>query len=995
MHKTLTLLLCGVALSALAVNPVRQSFKPHAIHRVSDRSDRSDQSDLFYLRPTEEEFNRCKVIDANGDGQTIEYYYTVSAAGPVFDWPIYYVKGTSGKDADEWFITEGFEITDADQLYQLSIDARAGATGVSESFQLCIGSEPTVEAMSVVIDQPMVVPTDFTTYTGALSVPEPGTYYIGVHVNSPASAWRIMLRDIRVTTSSATAMAPAAPTAITATPDPKGLMQATVEFDFPATAMNGSALPEDEVISVKVASPAEEKTLEGKAGEHASVTLACESGENLITLTPSTSGGTGAEARVTVRVGYDIPANPVVTTTTSNDNYTLTLTWPPVTKGIQNGLIDPAEITYNVYQYVYQDEYYGWVAAAEGLTQCTFTYKATSDTQSLYEFIVTAKNSAGESEGDIHSLGNDRLGALYTLPYTDDYTTGGISHSGYLLGSPEAEEEVQWALQSAETVVEGTGTDAALIGASSTTESTTGHLSLPKIKGNGVSNVILATDAFICPSTPDVKFLMVGSDGSRTEIGSLQASSESGWQDLTFAIPDAVMALPWCYPMIEVQYASADQFMMLHNVDIRVQQQKDLAIKEVAVCTVRLGEPATVTATLKNNGYTTLQSPSLQGTVNCDGKAIALLNFTGATAELLSGATCSLTAQFTVSQSDYVGKQLTIKVQTTEADNDASNNSATTTATVQGVAGPIVSDLTGIENDAKTGVLLSWSNPITERVTDSFEFLTHGDYGAQLRQWSNIDFDGQQNYGIADVVFPSQGVAKAWQAIDGTQIASTYYSAHSGNSFLIAFSVEGGQSDDWLISEELKGDDGISFWLSAISSEFTETLEVLASTTDTDFDSFQLVQTIEKGSYGWEQYDIDLPAGTRYVALHYASNDQFGLMLDDVTYTPATPEYEFDSFCLYRNGEKIASDFTFTSLEDIHEGYRTNRYNVSVLAKKAGETREYPLGNTFSLAENGIAEINGTSKAAYYDLQGRRVLNPTNGVYVVRKGGRTSKVLVR
>ena len=42
-----------------------------------------------------------------------------------------------------------------------------------------------------------------------------------------------------------------------------------------------------------------------------------------------------------------------------------------------------------------------------------------------------------------------------------------------------------------------------------------------------------------------------------------------------------------------------------------------------------------------------------------------------------------------------------------------------------------------------------------------------------------------------------------------------------------------------------------------------------------------------------------------------------------------------------------------------------------------------------------VVETENNAPAEYYNLQGVRVANPSNGMYIVRKGASVSKVLIR
>ena len=59
------------------------------------------------------------------------------------------------------------------------------------------------------------------------------------------------------------------------------------------------------------------------------------------------------------------------------------------------------------------------------------------------------------------------------------------------------------------------------------------------------------------------------------------------------------------------------------------------------------------------------------------------------------------------------------------------------------------------------------------------------------------------------------------------------------------------------------------------------------------------------------------------------------------------------------------------------------------------------VANTISIVEKGsdgignIAADNADATAEYFNLSGTRVLNPSNGIYICRKGAKTFKVIIK
>lgn len=68
------------------------------------------------------------------------------------------------------------------------------------------------------------------------------------------------------------------------------------------------------------------------------------------------------------------------------------------------------------------------------------------------------------------------------------------------------------------------------------------------------------------------------------------------------------------------------------------------------------------------------------------------------------------------------------------------------------------------------------------------------------------------------------------------------------------------------------------------------------------------------------------------------------------------------------------------------------------LADKVGNTHEQTIAPAFLVGDDtGIGEVVETdySTAEYFNMQGVRVLNPGEGFYIVRRGGKVTKEIIR
>ena len=228
-------------------------------------------------------------------------------------------------------------------------------------------------------------------------------------------------------------------------------------------------------------------------------------------------------------------------------------------------------------------------------------------------------------------------------------------------------------------------------------------------------------------------------------------------------------------------------------------------------------------------------------------------------------------------------------------------------------------------------------------------------------------------------------------------------------------------NDDWLVSPELCGNTTFSFYMRRLRTSTDEKFQILSSSTDTDPSSFSLV---EEGiaTEDWTRYDIPVGADTRYIAVRYLGCDQYGLMIDDISYTSALYDLKVAGYNVFRDGVKM-NDEPLTSPEftdyDVESG-KTYSYSVSVVYNRgeSDDTDEIQVEYTTGIdaadaadskvyASDGriVVDNAGQTTVAVYGVDGalvatsktsgRSEIKVARGVYLVKVGGKTTKVFVR
>lgn len=982
-------------------------------------------AEIFYMRPTEEEFNSAVIVDGNSDGRKIEY--RPNAENDRFDWPIFYESDKS-KDADEWFIAGPIDLSANENLYQVKIDGKIGATGGSEAFEISLGSAPTVEAMTkVILSEPSISNTDFVTYSSTFGLGTSGSYYVGIHIKSPkTNSWRLSLRDLRINYTGNSALVPGEVVNLTAYGATDGSLKAIAEFDMPVTAVNGQSLSGD--VTAEVSIGMEMVSATGAPGSHQRVEVEGAQGLNIVSVLTRNANGEGLTSKTIARCGIDCPAAPVVKARESADNLSVTLTWNPVTEGASGGVVVPEDITYNVYEYVTEEtsetvsQYFALVAS--DLKTTTYTFTPADTRQQSHMLLVTAKNSADETDVTEESLVITRLGQLYKLPMTEDYSQSKIELGGYVIESPVNEDyEASWGFASAANMEAAAGNVGTMACISQRMYAVKGQMGFPKFAIDGTRDLQVSMRVWMGNVTPNTVVKYVAEQDT-VILGTFGPTSANMWQTLTYLVPNELSTKAWGSLVVYTELPTFEQVLMINAFNIGKLNQNNISISNATVGTCRQGEPTTFSFNVTNTGVNPKRFDNITAGVYRGIYKVADIELEYPAQQFNTQESHQFNGNFVVSASDFVGSDITLKVTYNGKDDYDGDNSASVSFRLNPTSKPVVNDLRLAPGNGGNGVMLEWSNPISDTKLESFETMLHGERGGKLDDWTNIDFDRKNVWTLEGYEMPGGVDPHAFVVVDVDEIAGAGLTTKSGSRMLMAFSAQEALSDDWLISPEIDASAGFSFWTSILSTAYAETIEVLVSTTDNDLDSFEHLETYTLSTWGWQKHDVPVPANAKYVALHYCSNDQFGVCIDDIAFKYANAPYELKGYSVYRNGERIDRSST-ESYTDNHETFDTSVYNVAVIAAEPGSAeKEYALSNSVSLLAGGVEAVSGVDTrvyggtgriifdgfavavdAAVYTVKGERIAllkgegsfyaELPAGMYVVTVQDKTYKVVVR
>ena len=203
----------------------------------------------FTMHPTLGEFETLDIVDANNDGFTWDYNAgAANGTGAA-------VCRTSGDEtADDWLFFPAVAVTDITRIYSVSVEARAYLEQYPEDFDLCIGTSPTPEAMTKVVEAEGFKTYLYAPVAGEWIAPAAGNYHVGIHRRSAGSAHTLSIMNVSVTDAGKSVLAPAACSDIDAAGDVSGALLANVSLTLPTEAINGTALDASASLTATVTS---------------------------------------------------------------------------------------------------------------------------------------------------------------------------------------------------------------------------------------------------------------------------------------------------------------------------------------------------------------------------------------------------------------------------------------------------------------------------------------------------------------------------------------------------------------------------------------------------------------------------------------------------------------------------------------------------------------------------------------------------------------------
>lgn len=336
------------------------------------------------------------------------------------------------------------------------------------------------------------------------------------------------------------------------------------------------------------------------------------------------------------------------------------------------------------------------------------------------------------------------------------------------------------------------------------------------------------------------------------------------------------------------------------------------------------------------------------------------------------------------------------------------NNFATATFRVVPEYLPAAVDLR--ENEG----LLTWRSPADgNRFTDDIESMpsfADGDMDVVY------ELDPVYDYDSLVTVYNTHGVIGGYEVIDGDRkttvsdenwaakpvdnvfhlmactvgdftIPAEGLAAASGNKALVFWSnTDASPCDNYLVLPELNPSDRkLSFKARCFDGDYPEKIELMSSSTGTAADNFTAFKTLDVTSTDFADFEAEIPADAKYVAIRQTSDEGYALTIDDIAYSMKAREIK--GYNVYRDGVKVNSELLATPSYTLGE---PGKYAVTVVYAEG----ESDLSGVIDTNPTAIGTITAGSDEApvYYNLQGIRVANPDKGIYIEIRGGKSRKI---
>ncbi|MBO6296914.1 MAG: choice-of-anchor J domain-containing protein [Prevotella sp.] len=956
----------------------------------------------------ESEFNKYTVVDANGDGSKWNFSMFMYAACSLRDY-----------DADDWLITPAISF-EAGKTYQVKFKAKTDYAMTDEILSVKFGSKATVADMTTDIKSNLVVNENKSKeFTETFVATETGNGYIGFrhHTTGEAMSEYLYIESISVEEVSDQSV-PGKVTGFMVTAADKGELKATISFTTPTLTAEGLALASLTKVEVYRDNEIVKIFNNPNVGQQLNFEDTNISNGNHTYKVVAVNGvGQGEGVEQSVFVGVDIPG--AVTNLNfvyDYETHTSTVTWDAPTVGANGGYINPDALTYNVRRFRKDDP------QAIGLTEKTFEDEVTIDFllaaeeetrkkyeelgmpvvvnyvidgQGLMQYYVKAVSAAGEG-AEVRS-NNIIIGKQNTLPYKESFANGTISH---YWRTDISDGSARWRIFDDNRYSQDD--DDGFIAFNAVDDNaTTALVHTGNISMKTAISPVLTFYYYI--AYPMLNPLNIKVSKNNSEFETIMAVDLMEDESKVLKYNKVSIPLESCagYDHVKVGFevtsGSNIDLIYIDNIRIVDQRDNDLSVEIKSLPrTLKVDEERKATVVVENYGLNDVAEGEYVVKAYVDGKWAGTQNG----AAVAAGESVELTIP--VKANIRMKKESSIFFMVDYAKDGMADNNKSQEQTII-VKMPNLPEPTELAITTGDNVYLTWNVPAAPRAEDGQVVESFEDYDdfmmTNFGEWTIIDYDKKLTYGIEGWYFPNNSKAMSYMIFNPSEVSNSstgnkgltdpLWQPRTGDKMLASFAAYETDSEDWLISPELSGNEQtISFYAHHMpKSPVEESFYVYYSTTDMEQSSFtQLEQSPSITTTSWEdKYEYNLPQGAKYFAIRKVTNDGWVLFIDDITFSPDTlaaqPGLILSGYNVYKNGACITeAPVPANSFTDA-DGKPGDYYRVTAVYNN-GESQ---MSNyVIYIDELGIAEMEETisDDKACYDIMGRRVNDNYKGIVI-------------
>lgn len=835
---------------------------------------------------TKSGFEQFTTIDADADGQTWSYDDFVGEVKSSYD---------DWSSADNWLITPMFGLQKGVE-YTLTFEAHSEFSGSTETFDVMLGTESTVEGMQTALlkSNSVTQTSPAVKFEKTFTVDTDGNYYIGFHHNTKDE-------------------------------------------------MFGNSLCLD------------------------NITLSADNKETT-TAVPS--------AVTDLRLEFDYDTNRA------------TLTWKAPTTTTDGKPLDASELTYTIRRVGFStpiEQNFPGTKYHENITLKDLPSSKVFFNQGLACYSVVAHSTNGDSEKAVSNM--KIIGTPDALPYTESFANGknhtfwAEDHTGKGRWNPLDHGKNKY-------VHDGDCGTYAYSGGDDGDSSIgmTGRINI-----EDTTNPVLSFWYMPIGTIEDEVTVEVATDEDDFKVvKQLDVATDEVMEKYTKVVLPLSEFKSAKNIQIGFRETNASRSSIIYIDDIRLydQMQNDLAATiDSLPNNLRADEPRYACIKVANYGENAVSGADYNVSFVAGGKTIGKVEG----CDIKSGESALLNIALNTDIT-LTGDSVDVYAYVDYAADEMTNNNSSDIAKLRLISSTYPCPETLTATDGGNKVLLKWDAPslptlISQQTTDGFEDapdFTISNWG----DWTLVDRNKNMVYGIDGVDYPNACAPQAFTIFNQKEAnADKAWAAYSGNKAAVAFSTTG-QTDHWLISPELSREEQtVEFFAHQYSTQYIEKFEVMYSDKSSNTEDFKLLEkyTSSTTDNSWKDYSVELPAGSKYFAIHYTSYDGFAMLFDDFTFTTVksgNPNISLVGYNVYRDGQKLnATPLATNEYTDVPE---TGTHSYAV-------TAVYDYGESY-LSETANIEIvtaisniaaDSTHNSAVFDLNGRHIAEPQHGVFIV------------